>query len=354
MKAVAFILFIFFYLLPVQGQTNLILNGRFEENTMTDTCWSVPIISSYFFNYRHVVQDWWNPIESSPDYYNRCDTNGESIPINTLGGFQEDPYHQNAYIGMGTFVNGLSYGEPVATHLREKLIMNKHYEFKMLVSAADFNFYYTNIGICLESDSIDFDSTSTYHPRHPDHIFMTDSVVKSCTDWTEISLKFSPHREDFRFIIVGSFPTMKPLTIYRPTLAEICVPDSSINPGWAYYLIDDVRLYCLDCDTIDSSSTTDSTPNVIACDMAFPDAFTPNGDNVNDTWKPIITAECDNTINNYLLRIFDRWDNEIFKTSDKNEGWTGAYKQSGTYIYFIQYNNQHGIQKKTGSITLIR
>jgi hypothetical protein len=56
MKAVAFILFVFFYLLPVQGQTNLILNGRFEENTMTDTCWSVPIISSYFFNYRHVVQ----------------------------------------------------------------------------------------------------------------------------------------------------------------------------------------------------------------------------------------------------------------------------------------------------------
>jgi gliding motility-associated-like protein len=351
MKAVAFILFIFFYLLPVQGQTNLILNGRFEENTMTDTCWSVPIISSYFFNYRHVVQDWWNPIESSPDYYNRCDTNGESIPINTLGGFQEDPYHQNAYIGMGTFVNGLSYGEPVATHLREKLIMNKHYEFKMLVSAADFNFYYTNIGICLESDSIDFDSTSTYHPRHPDHIFMTDSVVKSCTDWTEISLKFSPHREDFRFIIVGSFPTMKPLTIYRPTLAEICVPDSSINPGWAYYLVDDVRLYCLDCDTID---TTDTIPNEIECSFAFPDAFSPNGDDINNRWKPLMNEACDSLINNYLLRIFDRWGNEVFNTKNREEGWSGFNKEIGTYIYYLQYDDQKGTQKKTGSIELIR
>lgn len=349
MKRLGLILLFFSSLVPSKGQENLILNGRFELNTMTDTCWSVPIYSSLFFNYRHVVKDWWNPIESTPDYYNRCDTNGESIPINTLGGYQEDPYHQNAYIGMGTFYNGVAYEEPVATHLKEKLFMNKHYEFKMLVSAADYNFYNTNIGICLESDSVDFDSTTTYIPRHPDHIFMTDSVVKSCTEWTEISLRFSPSREDFRFIVLGSFPTLKPLIIYRPSLAEICVPDSSINPGWAYYLIDDVRLYCLDCDTIDTTDTIDNT-----CIITFPDAFTPNGDNLNDTWKPLISSECDGIISSYLLRIYDCWDNEIFKTTDKNEGWTGSPKQTGTYFYYLQYDHKNVTQKKTGSITLIR
>jgi gliding motility-associated-like protein len=219
----------------------------------------------------------------------------------------------------------------------------------MLVRAADYDFYNTNIGICLESDSVDFDSTTTYIPRHPDHIFMTDSVVKSCTEWTEISLRFSPSREDFRFIVVGSFPTVKPLIIYRPSLAEICVPDSSINPGWAYYLIDDVRLYCLDCDTIDSTDSIDNT-----CIITFPDAFTPNGDNLNDTWKPLMSSECDGIISSYLLRIYDCWDNEIFKTTDKNEGWTGSHKQTGTYFYYLQYDNKNATQKKTGSITLIR
>ena len=354
MKAVAFILFIFFYLLPVQGQTNLILNGRFEETVFPDSCYAGPIYKEIFLglNSRHLIRDWWNPINSSPDYNHRCDTtNTTGVPLNTLGGYQEDPYSENAYVGLCTLPYNPEY---VMTHLKHPIENNKTYLFKYLVCASDVSIAKSNIGVSFVADSID--DTTFFAPIAPvltDYVFMTDTAITNCMNWTEFSIEFVAHTDSLKFVIIGNFPTVKPLIKVFTTLSEMCAPPL-LDSSESYYLIDDVRLYCLDCDTIDSTSTTDSIPNVIACDMAFPDAFTPNGDNVNDTWKPIITAECDSSISNYLLRIYDCWDNEIFKTSDKNEGWTGAHKQTGTYIYFIQYDNQHGIQKKTGSITLIR
>ena len=347
MKGFAFILFIFFYLIPIQGQLNLILNGRFEAFDTIGPCVAGDLSPS--LGASHVIQNWWNPTVTSSDYYQRRDTGSFRIPLQISGSYQEDPNHLNAYVGLITLLNGGIYQEYIATHLKTSLVKNKHYEFKALVNSYDFNFYNTNIGFCLESDSIDGDSVNTYSPRLPSNVYMTDSVIKGCIDWTDVSIKFSPTMDNLRFLIIGTFPSATPILIYRPTLSEICLPDSTSDPGVAYYLIDDVRLYCLDCDTIDSTDTIYNT-----CIITFPDAFTPNGDNLNDTWKPLISSECDGIISSYLLRIYDCWDNEIFKTTDKNEGWTGSPKQSGTYFYYLQYDNKNATQKKTGSITLIR
>jgi gliding motility-associated-like protein len=167
-------------------------------------------------------------------------------------------------------------------------------------------------------------------------------------NWTEFSIEFVAHTDSLKFVIIGNFPTVKPLIKVFTTPSEMCAPPL-LDTSESYYLIDDVRLYCLDCDTIDSTDTIYNT-----CIITFPDAFTPNGDNLNDTWKPLISSECDGIISSYLLRIYDCWDNEIFKTTDKNEGWTGSPKQTGTYFYYLQYDNKNVTQKKTGSITLIR
>ena len=237
-----------------RAQQNLILNGRFEAFDTIAPCVAGDLSPS--LGSSHVIQNWWNPTITSSDYYQRCDTGSFRIPLQISGSYQEDPYHLNAYVGLITLLNGGIYQEYIATHLKTSLLKNKHYEFKALVNSYDFNFYNTNIGFCLESDSIDRDTVSTYSPRHPANVYMTDSVIKSCIDWTDISIKFSPTIDSLRFLIIGTFPSVTPILIYRPTLSEICLPDSTSDPGVAYYLIDDVRVYCLDCDTLDTIDTT--------------------------------------------------------------------------------------------------
>jgi len=69
------------------------------------------------------------------------------------------------------------------------------------------------------------------------------------------------------------------------------------------------------------------------CGEVFvPDAFSPNGDGNNDEFK--VFGNCIKTIN---LKIYDRWGNKIFETSDVTESWKGDYKgkelNAGTYTY---------------------
>jgi len=69
------------------------------------------------------------------------------------------------------------------------------------------------------------------------------------------------------------------------------------------------------------------------CGEVFvPDAFSPNGDGKNDEFK--VFGNCIKTIN---VKIYDRWGNKMFETSDVTESWKGDYKgkevNAGTYVY---------------------
>ncbi|MDD4209412.1 MAG: gliding motility-associated C-terminal domain-containing protein [Bacteroidales bacterium] len=51
-----------------------------------------------------------------------------------------------------------------------------------------------------------------------------------------------------------------------------------------------------------------------------PNAFTPNGDGINDIFKPEML---ENVKEGYVFEIFDRWGQKIFATTDTEEGWDG-------------------------------
>ena len=86
-----------------------------------------------------------------------------------------------------------------------------------------------------------------------------------------------------------------------------------------------------------------------------PDAFTPNGDEINkeikvDGWgiKKLIE-----------FRIFNRWGTEVFYTDNIDQGWDGYYKNKlqsmDSYAYIVKielYSNQ--IVMKKGTFSLIR
>ena len=86
----------------------------------------------------------------------------------------------------------------------------------------------------------------------------------------------------------------------------------------------------------------------------LPDAFSPNGDGVNDIFYvrggPFKTME---------LKIYNGWGELIFQTDDPEFGWDGTYNGkpeiNGVYVYSVVATSEDGREHdRSGKITLIR
>jgi gliding motility-associated-like protein len=83
-------------------------------------------------------------------------------------------------------------------------------------------------------------------------------------------------------------------------------------------------------------------------------SFSPNYDGLNDKFK----AEGIN-FDTYEMRIFDRWGNYIYQTTDANASWDGTYRDKpadiGVYAYYvvIKFINGNIIERK-GDVLLVR
>ena len=71
-----------------------------------------------------------------------------------------------------------------------------------------------------------------------------------------------------------------------------------------------------------------------------PNAFTPNDDQTNDIFKPVLNA----VPRKYEFTIYNKWGKQIFKTYDFNEGWDGTYKDNivplGVYVLKLLINKK--------------
>jgi gliding motility-associated-like protein len=70
--------------------------------------------------------------------------------------------------------------------------------------------------------------------------------------------------------------------------------------------------------------------SVMCQDVYIPNAFSPNGDGINDVWKPRFDDTL--TVEMYHLQIYDKTGVLIFTTHDYNEGWDGMPFDT-TYVY---------------------
>ena len=57
-------------------------------------------------------------------------------------------------------------------------------------------------------------------------------------------------------------------------------------------------------------------------DIYLPNAFTPNRDQLNDRFRPLLVGI--KKLN--YFKIYNRWGLEIYSTADPNKGWDGTYK----------------------------
>jgi len=106
------------------------------------------------------------------------------------------------------------------------------------------------------------------------------------------------------------------------------------------------------------SSTDQIEVGYIKCDPkpTFPNAFTPNGDGKNDFFKPTVRGP----MFEYELRIFNRWGEMIYITSDTHKGWDGKYKgapvDNGTYVWWLTFKKMPGgpANVMKGEVTVLR
>jgi gliding motility-associated-like protein len=102
----------------------------------------------------------------------------------------------------------------------------------------------------------------------------------------------------------------------------------------------------------DTVCTTVSARVIPALDV--PNAFTPNGDGVND--KVFVRGFA---INRMKWSIYNRWGQLVYASTDRNQGWDGRYKgvlqPQEVYTYTLEIEFTDGTRAtKTGDITLLR
>jgi gliding motility-associated-like protein len=89
----------------------------------------------------------------------------------------------------------------------------------------------------------------------------------------------------------------------------------------------------------------------------IPNAFTPNGDGLNDNFR-IVGVQPEN-ITKFNFQIYNRWGQMIFYTTNILDAWDGSYKgvecPPGVYVWVIYYedNKKNKVSNK-GTVTLVR
>ncbi len=92
-------------------------------------------------------------------------------------------------------------------------------------------------------------------------------------------------------------------------------------------------------------------------DLVLPNAFTPNGDGLNDAFG--VTNPVRYPV--FALRVFNRWGEQVFATADIAQRWDGTFRgrdqEAGVYVWTILYRKGRADGEEvrlSGNVTLLR
>ncbi len=89
--------------------------------------------------------------------------------------------------------------------------------------------------------------------------------------------------------------------------------------------------------------------------VRFPTAFSPDGNGLNDVFKPKVFG----SLTSFRMELYNRWGQKVFESTDAERGWSGTVngmqEPNGTYIWNVVYQLAGGNRtKESGLFVLIR
>lgn len=191
------------------------------------------------------------------------------------------------------------------------------------------------------------------------------NVTQSGTYWCKVSVS-SCEYSDTILVLKDSLPDFS-----LPATASICnsqpvILQPAVQPNWQLLWQDGSRqvpylayypgIYSLSAANACGTTRKETEVKRGICSIYVPNAFTPNSDGLNSSFKILGTEK----VTEFHLQVFNRYGQVVFESRDKNEGWTGQLSngpaQQGTYIYVLTYKDGAGRPAETisGSFVLIR
>jgi gliding motility-associated-like protein len=141
-----------------------------------------------------------------------------------------------------------------------------------------------------------------------------------------------------------------------PLMVMRAIPGMALPTQSSNYTVHQPGTYTVTVSNI-CGTKTDSLHVYEQCEFPvyIPNAFTPNGDHLNDLFRvPSVNL-------NRLIRftIYNRWGKVVFQTTKINDGWDGNLnslpQQEGIYIYNLQMETITGKRiNQKGTFTLVR
>jgi gliding motility-associated-like protein len=128
------------------------------------------------------------------------------------------------------------------------------------------------------------------------------------------------------------------------------------------YPLGEAQNYIVELIVVSDQGCSDTISKIITIKdqllVFVPNTFTPDGNEFNNEFRPIITSGIDTE--SYELYIYNRWGQLVFESSDLAIGWDGNYQgklvQEGIYTWVIYYKFEDSDAKEvlTGNITLLK
>ena len=93
----------------------------------------------------------------------------------------------------------------------------------------------------------------------------------------------------------------------------------------------------------------------LAADILVPNAFSPNGDGINDIFRPTPVGMRSLDV----FRVYNRWGQLLYSNADANAGWDGKYagvtQEAATYVWYAEgVDYKYSRIKRKGYVLLIR
>lgn len=270
-----------------------------------------------------------------------------SCPVSDTISVPRAPYNVYADSSTSTSCYGSQYHDG-SVYVQGFTIPNGPFQFSVDGSPLQYslNFYNLSAGVhtITAQDSYGCDTTFTITVAEPLpavlQLLPGDSTITAGTS-LQLSANFGPYSTD----------SIKGYS-WSPGTGMNCIdcPSPMVSPynnQTTYTLTVTYNQGCVASASV--QITVNGAPPVYV-----PNAFSPNGDNVNDIWYVYGTG-----IKDFKAMVFDRWGEKVFESDDQSIGWDGTYKgqlqQPGVYIYIVNIVYLSGEStSKQGSITLLR